>query len=299
LRIAEINVWSCLDFLNTHETHPLGPRSAPVMPKVLSLDKSLSLLEAVFQSRDGIGTRALEQKLDYNVATVHHIAMTFCRRGYLRQDAVSRRFFPGMRLMLLGRHPSYLQSLAASAAAVVDEVAERLNESVLLGSIDQGRIVSLKYVPGRQALRAQEPDDVSDHSHCTAFGKVVLGSLTERELESYLQETRLERFTPSTISTREALRDEPAGVRKQGYARTRDEYCEGISAVAVPIRDPWGAIVASLGASAPTLLMRKAGQMKKSLKGLREAAVRIERIWGEEMGAGTMKKNAKRKKRDS
>ncbi len=267
------------------------------MPRVLSLDKSLSVLEAVFQSKDGIGTRALEQKLGYNVATVHNIARTFCQRGYLRQDPATRHFFPGMRLMLLGRHPSCLRSLAASASAIVDEVAECLNESVLLGSIAHGRVVNLKYVPGTQALRAQEPEDVSDHSYCTAFGKVLLASLTEAELEAYLRETRLERFTANTISTKEGLRDELERVRKQGYARTRDEYCEGISAVAVPIRDPWGGIIASLGASAPTLRMRKAGQFEKSLQELREAAVRIERIWGEEMGAGSLKKNTERKKR--
>ena len=267
------------------------------MPKVLSLEKSLSVLEAVFQSKEGIGTRALQQKLGYNVATVHNIAMTFCARGYLNQDPASRHFFPGMRLMLLGRHPSYLRSLTASAAAVVDEISEQLNESVLLGSIDHGRVLNLKYVPGKQALRVHEPEDVSDHSYCTAFGKVLLASLPEAELDAYLRETRLEQFTPNTISTPEGLRAELHKVKKQGYAQTRDEYCEGISAVAVPIHDPWGSIIASIGASAPTLRMRKARQFEESLKGLQSAAARIEKIWGEEMHEGPPKAAASRKKK--
>jgi len=267
------------------------------MPKVLSLDKSLSVLEAILQSKEGIGTRALQQKLGYNVATVHNIAMTFCARGYLRQDPESRHFFPGMRLMLLGRHPSYLRSLTASAAAIVDEVAERLNESILLGSIDHGRVMNLKYVPGKQALRVHEPEDVSDHSYCTGFGKVLLASLSEPELEAYLQETRLEQFTPNTICTPEALRRELQKVREQGYAQTHDEYCEGISAVAVPIHDPWGSIIASIGASAPSVRMRRARQFEESLQGLQDAATRIERIWGEEMHAEPAKKRNARKKK--
>jgi len=267
------------------------------MPKVLSLDKSLSVLEEVFQSKDGVGTRALEQKLGYNVATVHNIAMTFCHRGYLRQDPVTRHFFPGMRLMHLGRHPSYLHSLTASASAIVDEVAERLNESVLLGSIDRGRVLNLKYVPGKQALRVHEPEDVSDHSYCTAFGKVLLSSLSEEELETYLREIKLEQFTPNTITTQENLRRELEKVREQGFAQTRDEYCEGISAVAVPIHDPWGTIIASIGASAPTIRMRKARQFEESLRGLQDAAARIGRIWGDELhGESTKKKGARKRK---
>ncbi len=265
------------------------------MPKVLSLDKSLSLMEAVFESKEGIGTRALQQKLGYNVATIHNIAMTFCARGYLRQDPQSRHFFPGMRLMLLGRHPGYLHALTVSAAPIVDEVAERLNESVLLAAIDHGRIINLKYVPGKQALRVQEPEDLSDHSYCTGFGKVLLASLSEPELETYLRETRLKQFTPSTIATPKALRTELQRVRKQGYAETHDEYCEGISAVAVPIHDPWGAIIASVGASAPSLRMRKAGQFAKSLKGLRDAAARIEQIWGHQIPSKPTKKRGVQK----
>lgn len=253
------------------------------MPNILSLDKSLSVLEAIFQAPGGMGTRALEQRLGYNVATVHNIARTFCARGYLRQDPQSRLFFPGMRLMLLGRHPSYLLSMTAAAAPVVDEVAEKLNESVLLGSIDSGRVLNLKYVPGKQALRVQEPEDASDYSHCTAFGKILLASLSPSELSAYLRDKKLRIFTPQTLTTSEQLQAELAKVRAQGFARTRDEYCEGVSAVAVPIHDPWGSIIASIGASAPTVRMEKPRQFEEGLRTLREAAARIERIWGEEM----------------
>lgn len=266
------------------------------MPKVLSLDKSLSLLEVVLQNKEGIGTRALQQKLSYNVATIHNIAMTFCARGYLRQDPASRHFFPGMRLMLLGRHPDYLRAMTASAAPIADEVAERMNESVLLASTDHGRIINLRYIPGKQALRVHEPEDLSDLSYCTGFGKVLLASLSEPELEAYLRDTRLEQFTPNTLVTPEAIRRELLKVRRLGYAETHDEYCEGISAVAVPIHDPWGSIIASIGASAPSLRMRKSGRFQESLQGLQWAAGRIEQIWAHQIRSEPVKKRGARKK---
>ncbi len=259
------------------------------MPRVLTLEKSISVLETVFYSPNGMGTRALAQQLGLNVATVHNIAWTFCERGYLRQDAHSKRFFPGVRLMLLGRHPSYLHSLTASAKAIVEDVAKTLNESILLSFIDHGRIVNLMYIPSRQALRVHEPEDVSDHAYCTAFGKVLLSSLSEQDLERYLQEYKLERLTPSTLDTPERLREELQKVREVGYASTQDEYCEGISAVAIPIKDPWGGIFASIGASAPTVRLKQAKQFENTMQVLRKAATAIESAWGEDMRASAPK----------
>jgi len=249
------------------------------MPKFSSLEKSLSVLEAVFKSTEGIGTRALQQQLGYNVATIHNIAQTFCDRGYLRQDRESRRFFPGLRLIMLGRHPDYLQTLTSSVSAIVDEVARKLDESVLLASIEGGRILNLKYVPGKQALRVHEPEDVSEHAYATAFGKVLLTTLSQADLEAYFRGNTLQAFTPKTLSTPERLRAELAKVRRNDFASTCDEYCEGVSAVAVPIRDPWGAVIASIGASAPTLRMQRKAYFNENLATLKKAAGDIGRIW--------------------
>lgn len=248
------------------------------MPKVLSLDKSLTVLEAIFQHRDGIGTRALAAELTLNVASVHNIAQTFCKRGYLRQDPDSKVFYPGIRLLLLGRHPSYMRSLSLAAAAIVDDVARKLNESVMLASMDHGRVLNLKYVPSRQALRVQEPEDMSQYAYCTAVGKLLLASMTENEFSNYLHEINFRVFTPHTINSTDRLRQEIAGVRAKSYAQTRDEFSEGISAVAVPIYDPWGTIVAGIGASAPTVRMDQE-DFDVTLRELRVAASQIEEQW--------------------
>lgn len=249
------------------------------MPTVLTLDKSLSVLEAIVRRPEGMGTRALAQELGINVATAHNIATTFVARGYLRQDEVTRLFHPGIRLMLLSRHPAYLRSLTASARHVVHALAEELNESVMLVTSDHGRMINLEYVPSRQALRVQEPEDVSGVAHCTAFGKLILAHLDEPTLQTYLQQNGLPRHTPHTITEPAALVEELKHVREEGFSHTRDELCEGISALAVPIRDPWGSVFAALGASAPTMRLQSPEQVDLTLGGLRKAATEIERLW--------------------
>ena len=97
-------------------------------------------------------------------------------------------------------------------------------------------------------------------------------------LSTFLAHHPLDSHTRSTLTTRTALDRELAHIRTQGFAQTRDELCDGISAYAVPVRDPWGAVFAAVGASAPSVRMTKAETIKVTLNGLRAAAAEIERF---------------------
>lgn len=249
------------------------------MPTVLTLDKSLSLLEAIVRSPGGLGTRALAKQFGLNVATVHNIATTLVARGYLRQDAQTRQFHAGLRLYLLGRAPASRQPLASIARRVVQHLSEDLNESVMVVAMDSGHHLSnVAFAPSRQALRVQEPEDMSAFSHCTAVGKVLLAHLDEARLSTFLADRKLERHTDNTLTSRAALDRELALVRTKGFSQTRDEFCDGVSACAVPIRDPWGTVFAAIGASAPSVRLQKADTIKSTLEALRSAAVEIERF---------------------
>jgi Transcriptional regulator len=263
------------------------------MATVLTLEKSLGLLEAVVQAPQGLGTRALAKALGLNVSTVHNIATTFVQYGYLRQDEHTRHFHPGLRLHLLGRAPSCRTPFVAAARRIVQTLSVRLNESAMIVAFEDGhRITNIAFAPSRQALRVQEPEDMGAYAHCTAAGKILLARMSAPQLDEFVASYPLVRHTPSTITSRAALDLELKRTRERDYAQTRDELCEGISAYAVPIRDPWGSVFAAIGASAPSIRLRKADVITATLQGLRSAAAEIEQILARsaDSGPGTGKK---------
>jgi DNA-binding IclR family transcriptional regulator len=67
---------------------------------------------------------------------------------------------------------------------------------------------------------------------------------------------RLERYTDQTITTHQALDEELAAVRRNGYATAVAELEEGLVAVASPVLDGTGACVAALSVSGPAFRMR-------------------------------------------
>ena len=82
------------------------------------------------------------------------------------------------------------------------------------------------------------------------MGRVLLAGMSEEQLTDYLAAVRLEPLTARTVSSVAALRGEVARARTQGWALVNQELEEGLRALAVPIRDRSGTVVAALNVSA-------------------------------------------------
>jgi len=82
-------------------------------------------------------------------------------------------------------------------------------------------------------------------AHATSTGKVLLAGLAERALRDHVT-VPLTRPARRTIRTIAALRRELHQVGRQGYAVAVDELEDGFSAIAVPVRNHDGEVVAAL-----------------------------------------------------
>jgi DNA-binding IclR family transcriptional regulator len=242
------------------------------MPTVNTADKVMDILEAIAAEGQGVGTREMARRLEMNVATVHNIARTLQARGYLRQNPQTKRFEIGSRLMLISRHSQYLNALSRAGKSIVQQVATTLDESIMLAALDHGHVVNLHYIPGSGALRVAEPEDITEVAHCTASGKLMLAQMTSDELLQYLDHYKLKNHTPQTITRRSVLVEEINQIRQKGFSLSCDELCDGVSALAVPINDPWGKVIAAIGAGVPTVRMNQAAYRKTVLQTLTKAA---------------------------
>ena len=110
-------------------------------------------------------------------------------------------------------------------------------------------------------------------SHCTALGKVLLAGLPKDDLEPYVA-TSLERFTPETITEPDLVRAELDDIRGRGWALARQELEEGLNAIAAPVRDQTGEVVAALSVSGPTFRLDD-DRMRELVGRVTDAADRI------------------------
>jgi IclR family acetate operon transcriptional repressor len=114
-------------------------------------------------------------------------------------------------------------------------------------------------VPGEHMLRVGVGDNIGARypAHTTSTGKLLLADLPDDELKDVLP-AKLVALTPHTIADKQALRDELAHVRQQGWAQSWEELELGLAAVGAPIRGRDGNVIAAVSVSGPTVRIDQA-----------------------------------------
>jgi DNA-binding IclR family transcriptional regulator len=114
--------------------------------------------------------------------------------------------------------------------------------------------------------------------HATSDGKVLLAYRPAAEILEHLV-LPLERFTEHTITALPEFGRLLARVRERGYATAVDELEEGLAAVAAPVRNAEGAVIASISASGPSFRI-PADRIPPIAEAVRRAADEISRRLG-------------------
>jgi DNA-binding IclR family transcriptional regulator len=93
-------------------------------------------------------------------------------------------------------------------------------------------------------------------AYCTAEGLAIL-AFQPPDVIAAVSAAGLAPRTPQTITDPECLREQLAEVRKRGCAVEDEESEVGMRAIAAPIRDDSGSVVAAVGVAGPVTRLSK------------------------------------------
>jgi IclR family pca regulon transcriptional regulator len=229
------------------------PAPAPKQPRagaerrhgtdfVQSLERGLAVIRA-FDGCNGLTLSEVAVASGLTRAAARRFLLTLAELGYVYLEGRSFRLAP--RVLELGR--AYLSNLTLPEVALPhlrDLVAE-VRESSTLAALDRDQIIYIAHVPADRVLSVSVTVGGHDPAATTALGRVLLASQSDAWLDGYLSEVQLVPITARTIVEPERLRAELLRVRRQGFALVDQELEEGLRAVAVPIHDGEGRVVAA------------------------------------------------------
>jgi IclR family pca regulon transcriptional regulator len=112
-------------------------------------------------------------------------------------------------------------------------------------------------------------------AYCTSMGRVLLAGLSPARLDRYFESAKLEKRTEQTVVEPKKLRALIDDTRTKGYSAVEDELAYGVVAVAVPVYDQAGRIVASVNSSGHSRRTNRAKLAKERVPLLREVAAKI------------------------
>jgi DNA-binding IclR family transcriptional regulator len=173
------------------------------------------------------------------------------------QELPSRRYRAGAALLEVGLSALRNLDVRRTARPHLESLAQEVRETVdlvMLGELGPPAPV-IRFVDvaeGPERLRVTSRLGEVRPAHCTASGKVLLAGLPTGRLDVMYPDSGLPPLTSRSVTARAQLFAELVEVRRRGFATNVGESIDALSAVAVPIHDPAGAVVAALAVSAPS-----------------------------------------------
>jgi len=218
-----------------------------------SVNRALTALELVADAGE-LGVSELGRQLGVHKATASRLAAVLAERGLLERDPVTERYRIGFGLVRLAGAAMSGLDLVRLARPILETLAERVREASNLGVRNGDDVVYIDQIAGSRSIVTVSWVGRRTPLHSTSNGKVMLAWADERDRERVIRGP-LESYTEHTVTDPDVLRAELESIRRRGYAQTVEELEDGLNAVAAPVRQADGRVIAALGVSGPAFRM--------------------------------------------
>jgi IclR family pca regulon transcriptional regulator len=241
---------------------------------VQSLERGLQVIRAFSAESPELTLSDVARHTGLSRAAARRFLMTLTDLGYVRSDG--RQFSLMPRVLELGY--AYLSSITLPEVAEphLERLVAETHESSSVSVLDGTDIVYVARVPASRIMRVAINVGTRFPAYATSMGRVLLAGLEAEQLDGVLDATPLRSLTHATITSAPDLRSELARVRAQGWALVDQELEEGLRAVAAPVRDRSGRVVAAVNVSAHASRTSTEDVRRDLLPLLLAAAARIE-----------------------
>jgi IclR family transcriptional regulator, KDG regulon repressor len=224
--------------------------------RLSSVANSIRLLTSFSGDENELGITTLAGRLRLAKSTVHRLAATLTSAGFLEQNSDTGRYRLGVALFELGALVRRRMDVANEARPKLRELLEKTGETVQLGIVDHFSVLYVYEMESPRAIRMAAAVGGRAPLHCTAVGKVLLAFQPPEYVKDVIQQG-LTAYTPRTVTKRDALLAMLDEVRLREHAVDDEESESGLRAIAAPVRNHSGSVIAAVGVAAPVQRMSK------------------------------------------
>ncbi len=207
-----------------------------------SVRRAIALLRCFTVDEPELSITQLSHKLRVHKSTVSRILSTLRVEGLVDRNPDTGEYRLGLGLLELAGLVVLNADIRQVARPYLRQLSEATQETVNLAVLD-----------GYESLNIEQA--VPHHRRVTGFGWVgrktpLHASSTGKVLLAYssvpLPELALTPFTQNTVTKPETLQSELDKIRGCGYATGLEELEVGLNAVAAPVRDHSGEVIAAI-----------------------------------------------------
>ena len=237
------------------------------------LAKGLSVIRAFSSDRAALTLSDIARSAGIPAATARRCLLTLEELGYVTRSG--RSFLLRPKVLQLGA--AYLESMNIEhvTRTHLEELARKTSDSAALCVLDGTEIVYVARASVRTLVRLEAHVGSRFPAHATSTGRVMLAGVSPDRLRLYFETASFQALTERTVTNPARLQQLIDSARRSGYAVIVDELAYGVIALAVPVFDQHGRVVASLNTSSHSRRIGKTKLVRERLKMLQEVSRQI------------------------
>lgn len=154
--------------------------------------------------------------------------------GYVQKDEDTKRYSLGPAIIKYAYKAINHLEIKHLAEPHLKKLHDITKETIHLGIQSDNHIIYVLKIESTNPIKLYSQIGKSIPLYCSAMGKAILADQTDSQIDSYLQNNKLLKFTENTITSKKAFLNEIRRIREQGYAfdnceHEEDVFCVGSS----------------------------------------------------------------------
>lgn len=212
---------------------------------VRAVERALDILMCFTKDSD-LGLSEIAGAIGLHKSTVHRLLTTLEERGFVIRNPATDKYRLGLKIWELSAHLSHNDDPAVLLLPQMEQLRDRLGETVSLYLRDGTDRLRIQAVQSNQAIRRVAQVGARLPLFVGASSKVLVAYAEDAVLRAVLDSPDW----PAAVD-REAYMSQLEEIRRAGYATSYEEREPGAAAVAAPIFDRNGRVAAALSVSGP------------------------------------------------
>ncbi|KDP85543.1 MULTISPECIES: IclR family transcriptional regulator [Cupriavidus] len=226
---------------------PVNPESSTLY--VQSLATGVQVLRAFNTQRASMSLPEIASAVGISKSAAQRFAFTLEALGMLKKDPQSKRYSLSSANLESGYQYLQCHPLLERANPYLLDLNQRTGETVNLAEPADDCMVYIGRFSSLARLIMHVPIGQRIPMFCASTGRAYLSGLSDDAAREILERSDRVRYTPQTVTDVDALLALVQQAREDGFACCNDQFYRGDLALAVPIWDAAGNVVAGLNLS--------------------------------------------------
>jgi IclR family acetate operon transcriptional repressor len=216
---------------------------------VQSVDRALSLLEALGEDEEGYRLTDLAIRTGLSPSTAHRLLTTLEKRRFVEFDQSDNMWHVGRQAFAIGSAFVRRRNFVAPALPFLRRLRDLTHETANLGIAEDGEVVVLTQIESREIMRAITRVGGRAPMVTSGIGKAILATYADEDVAAIIRRHGMRRLTPQSVVRAGELRDALEAIRRDGYAVDDQEFLTGLRCVASVVYNDQAEALAAISVS--------------------------------------------------